>query len=65
MNRYLLWMLSAAGLGILAGCGSEPPPAKPPLPVVSVAIPVAKEVTDYEDFTGNTDAVSKVDIRAG
>ena len=64
MNRYVLWVFSAAGLGILSGCGSEPPPAKPPLPVVSVAIPVAKEVIDYEDFTGNTDAVSKVEIRA-
>ena len=64
MNRYVLWVFSAAGLGILSGCGSEPPPAKPPLPVVSVAIPVAKEVIDYEDFTGSTDAVSKVEIRA-
>jgi RND family efflux transporter MFP subunit len=57
-------MLGAAGLGILAGCGSEPPLPKPAPPAVSVAIPVVKEVTDYEDFTGRTDAVSKVDIRA-
>jgi RND family efflux transporter MFP subunit len=64
MNGRLFWMLGVAGLGILAGCGREPPPAKPPLPVVSVATPVAKEVADYEDFTGNTDAISKVDIRA-
>ena len=28
MNRYVLWMVGAAGLGILAGCGSEPPPGK-------------------------------------
>jgi RND family efflux transporter MFP subunit len=64
MNRRLFCMLGVASIGIVAGCGREPPPSAPPLPAVSVAIPVPKEVTDYEDFTGNTDAVSKVDVRA-
>jgi RND family efflux transporter MFP subunit len=64
MNRRLFWMLGVASLGALAGCGVEPPPATPPPPVVTVATPIPDEVTDYEDFTGRTDAVSKVDIRA-
>jgi RND family efflux transporter MFP subunit len=64
MNRRLVWMLGAAGFGILAGCGREPPAVAPPLPAVTVAVPHEESVTDYEEFTGNTEAVSKVDIRA-
>ncbi len=36
-------------------------PAAPP--VVPVAQPVAREVTDYVDFTGRTEAIHSVDIR--
>jgi multidrug efflux system membrane fusion protein len=38
-----------------------PPPAAPPIPV---SHPVQREVTDYVDFTGRTDAVQSVSIRA-
>ena len=33
-------------------------------PEVAVSRPVTREVTDYEDFTGRTDAVQAVDLRA-
>jgi RND family efflux transporter MFP subunit len=33
-------------------------------PVVIVAAPVTREVTDYEDFPGRTDAVHTVEVRA-
>ena len=33
-------------------------------PVVTVAQPIIQDVNDYYDFTGNTDAVEKVDIKA-
>jgi RND family efflux transporter MFP subunit len=36
----------------------------PPTPLVQVSLPIAKETSDYEDFTGRTDAVSSVQIRA-
>ncbi|HWA97045.1 MAG TPA: biotin/lipoyl-binding protein, partial [Pirellulales bacterium] len=47
------------------GCHRASPaaPAAQP-PVVTVAKPVQREITDYVDFTGRTDAVSSVDIRA-
>lgn len=48
----------------LAGCGQAPPIVPPPVPKVTASRPMAREVTDYEDFTGRTDAVSTVDIRA-
>ena len=34
------------------------------MPIVTVALPIPREVVDHEEFTGRTDAVSRVDIRA-
>jgi RND family efflux transporter MFP subunit len=34
------------------------------VPEVVVATPVSREITDYEDFTGQTDAFRTIDIRA-
>jgi RND family efflux transporter MFP subunit len=50
--------------GFLLGCGGAPSLAPPPVPKVTVSRPIVREVTDYEDFTGRTDAISTVDIRA-
>lgn len=52
------------GTFLLSGCAHKPPPAAPPVPEVSVSVPIEREITDYEDFTGRTDAVYSVDIRA-
>ncbi len=41
---------------------AEEPAAKPL--EVPVARPIVREVTDYEDFTGRTEAVNRVDLRA-
>jgi membrane fusion protein, multidrug efflux system len=46
------------------GCETNPKAKEPQVPQVVVARPIAKEVRDHEEFTGRTDAVSKVDIRA-
>ncbi|HEX4130870.1 MAG TPA: efflux RND transporter periplasmic adaptor subunit [Pirellulales bacterium] len=49
-----------------AGCHKQAPAAtdtnQPP--VVTVAKPIERVVTDYVDFTGRTDAVASVDVRA-
>jgi len=63
--RLLAW-LCLIGFGFLAGCRDKdaaPPPSTsaPPIPV---AQPVRREITDYVDFTGRTDAVESVSIRA-
>src|SRR5205085_1103586 len=39
-------------------------PAPPEPPAVPVSRPVSREVTDFVDFTGRTDAVQAVDVRA-
>jgi RND family efflux transporter MFP subunit len=48
----------------LAGCGPSVTPPAPPVPKVLVSLPVDREVREFEDFTGRTDAVSTVDVRA-
>jgi multidrug efflux system membrane fusion protein len=56
-------MLLAAA--VLPGCGHRPDTANPAgPPVVRVTSPVTREVTAYEEFTGRTDAVDSVDVRA-
>jgi RND family efflux transporter MFP subunit len=48
-----------------AGCDQSPPKnAEPPPPEVEVSKPLVREVTDYEEFTGRTDAIDSVQIRA-
>ena len=48
----------------LAGCAKQGPPIVPAgPPSVNVSKPVQREVTDFVDYTGRTDAVFSVDIR--
>src|SRR5215468_7350794 len=48
-----------------AGCGEKHPEAvATPPPVVEVAQPVERTVTDYQVFTARTQAVQSVDIKA-
>ncbi len=61
--------LASPGLLVLAllsaGCGESGPKLAPTAsPIVSVSLPVEREVTDYEDFTGRTAAVETVELRA-
>jgi RND family efflux transporter MFP subunit len=46
-----------------AGCGEKPPPPPPP-PKVTVARPVLREVTDWLELTGTTQAVNTVQLVA-
>jgi multidrug efflux system membrane fusion protein len=51
-------------LAAIGGCQRQPTQVAPPEPpVLPVSKPVQREVTDYVDFTGRTDAVEAVDIR--
>jgi multidrug efflux system membrane fusion protein len=49
----------------LSGCGDKPPPqAAAAAPPVTVAQPVKRTVTDWDEFTGRFDAVEEVQVRA-
>lgn len=59
---------AAFALGLLAavavGCAKPPPPlVKAAAPDVVVELPVVKGVTDFEDFTGRTEAYKVVDVK--
>jgi multidrug efflux system membrane fusion protein len=57
-------LVAIAVVAIAAGCGRRLPQAAPhEAPSLPVSKPVQREVTDYVDFTGRTDAVKAVDIR--
>jgi multidrug efflux system membrane fusion protein len=64
-RRCTCALLVGSVLAALAGChgqATQVAPSQPP--AVPVSRPVQQEVTDYVDFTGRTDAVQAVDIRA-
>jgi membrane fusion protein, multidrug efflux system len=47
-----------------SGCAKATPQVAPPEPpAIPVSQPVKRDVTEYEDFTGQTQAVESVDIR--
>jgi membrane fusion protein, multidrug efflux system len=52
--------------GLLAGCEQKQAAqaAAPPAPPVTVAQPVKRTVTDWDEFTGRFDAVQQVQVRA-
>jgi membrane fusion protein, multidrug efflux system len=50
---------------VCLGCGRQTPPlVEVPPPAVTVATPVAREVTEFVEFTGNAVAVEMVEIKA-
>jgi multidrug efflux system membrane fusion protein len=52
-------------LAVAAGCGEKhPKPVDTPPPTVMVAKPLERSVTDYQIFTGRTEAVQSVDVKA-
>ncbi len=62
--RYTLPAFVVAAV-LVAGCARPTPPVAATKPAeVVVAHPVVRPITDYEDFTGRTDAVRSIEIRS-
>jgi RND family efflux transporter MFP subunit len=61
----LLWRSAAAGLAGVAMAG-HPAPAQAPQapPTVTVSTPLQKEITEWDEFTGQFAAVDYVEVRA-
>ena len=51
-------------LVVLGGCEEKNQYDPPPPPTVTVSPPLQKEVIEYLEFTGTTEAVETVEIRA-
>src|SRR5690242_21471813 len=64
LRNALLLVMTAFGLAAGGGChpAAQVPPPQPP--TIPVSRPVQREVTDYVDYTGRTDAVESVGVRA-
>jgi membrane fusion protein, multidrug efflux system len=59
-----LVLLALSVAGVLAGCDRPASQAAaPPAPPVTVAEPVKRTVTDWDEFTGRFDAVEEVQVR--
>ncbi|MGA3114300.1 MAG: efflux RND transporter periplasmic adaptor subunit [Syntrophobacteraceae bacterium] len=57
------WAL-ICGLLFIPACGERNVYAPPPPPEVTVSQPVSRSVVDYLEFTGNTQAINTVELRA-
>lgn len=67
MKTKLLWAALAGLLFLLAaGCQKQAPAAAgaPPAPTVTVAQPISKEVTEWDEYQGWVEAVDSVEVRA-
>jgi multidrug efflux system membrane fusion protein len=61
VGAFTLGLVAAAAFG---GCAKPPPPlVKAAAPDVFVELPVVRGITDFEDFTGRTEAYKVVDVK--
>lgn len=59
LSASLMWLLA-----VLGGCDSNNAFVPPPPPEVGVANPLVRDVTRYAEFSGRTEAVQVVEVRA-
>jgi len=59
--RRARWASLAAAL-VLSSCGPRPAPAPPP-PKVKVVQAVAREITEWDEYTARLDAIDSVEVR--
>lgn len=64
-SRPLAAAVLLVAAATLAGCARKTPePAPTKAPVVTVTTPVHRTISDYEDFTGRTEPVRMVELKA-
>src|SRR6266436_5764046 len=66
LSKFVIGFSLLGGLLVWPnGCGERAAaPAPPALPAVEVAHPVQREVTDYAEYVGRTQAIGSVEVRA-
>jgi membrane fusion protein, multidrug efflux system len=65
IQRALLSLVLAGSFPFLGGCKRDKPqPTVPPPPQVTVAPVEGRELVEWDEFTGRTEAVEMVDVRA-
>src|SRR5947209_7529847 len=64
LNPPYTGMMMSVMAVMLAACGQDNRYVAPPLPQVTVALPIAQEITRYLEATGNTAAVNSANLVA-
>ena len=64
MRRIVLFGILLLAGDLLAGCGDKPPAVAAAPPPVTVARPLQKKITGWDEYTGRFMAVNTVEIRA-
>jgi RND family efflux transporter MFP subunit len=63
--RFLACIAALSGAVLIGGCEEKKSQAVAPAPTaVTVSNPVEQQVSDFVEFTGNTEAFASVDVRA-
>jgi membrane fusion protein, multidrug efflux system len=64
MGRTIIFLALLLTHLSLAGCDSKPVGSAPPAPSVTVARPLQKMITEWDEYTGRFVAVERVEVRA-
>ena len=64
MRRIVLFGILLLVADVLTGCGDKPPAAAAAPPPVTVAKPLQKKITEWDEYTGRFTAVESVEVRA-
>jgi RND family efflux transporter MFP subunit len=64
IGKTIALVVAIAITSVLFGCKGNEITEQPPPPAVTVAHPVAEQISDYIDFTGNTAAIDSVKLVA-
>jgi multidrug efflux system membrane fusion protein len=64
MNRIVPLASLILFTNVLAGCDGKPAANSPPPPTVTVAHPLQKSITEWDEYTGRFTALETVEIRA-
>lgn len=57
------WLIAAVGSAVLAACSNNSPPPAPPPTQVTTAVPLQRNIVDWDEYIGRFEAIQDVEIR--
>ncbi|QNQ10185.1 efflux RND transporter periplasmic adaptor subunit [Sphingomonas alpina] len=62
-QNWLRGMASGLALLLIAACSGAKPPPGPPVAQVTVAVPLQRDVVDWDEYVGRFEAIQDVELR--